>query len=248
MLVAWYISIAVRAILGVRLIGTGVWRRYPGFTAYVALSVARSVALSLAGIHSREYMLIWIAGEPILMLSLTFATLEMFWRSIAAYPGRRNAFSLIFAGAAVFALTAATVSVQIDAPLAHSGLEAVRVAKRALVSVLFLLAAAITCWMLAFPIGERPNMRLHRWVLVLYLGKEALSLLAFNTGSARDAMALANIAIGIGCYAAWMRMSPAGESVWLRPVEAGEEAQLRVRQAEIDDLLGRDPLHPERHH
>jgi len=185
-------------------------RRYFFFSAYMAVSLVRELALDSVDNHSINYAAGWAISQPFLLLFQALAIIELFRLVLQHYPrtGRfsRWVLAACFVMAALFGSGMALWDIKTGAnqpwwlSLTFGGTRWV-----AWMSCAVLAVQAF--WFSLFPIPMRPNVRHHRMLLAWYAGLAPgfMSVLAkLPDKDVRDTANLCLIISEVVCLLAWM--------------------------------------------
>jgi len=239
--VLWWLSASSQALVLLRLAWLRVVRRYPFFFCFLAVSVTRSAILLQFDRNSLRYLYTWIYTEPLLLFLMLMAAVEALRRTLEAYPGRRNAVSILLVAFSIAGIVFMVASAGWDSnavvrrlPLLH----AMAIARRALTGSLAIFLLAGTCCLTFLPLPERANVKLHRLLMTIYFGSAAVSQLAINVGLPKAAMNGAALAASILCYTGWLFFSRSGEQEVERPnLTEAEIAKLEAEARRFRDML-----------
>jgi|HubBroStandDraft_6_1064221.scaffolds.fasta_scaffold456706_2 hypothetical protein len=229
------------AILSVRLLATGLFRRYRVFFVYLVFATVQSGVLSSMSQRSNFYQKIWVLTEPVQWLLYVLVVLEIYALVLQDYRGLSTAGRWTLIAAVVVALLASCLTLAAPSQLTGQGhlMHYYYVAERAVYFSLAVFLLTILGFLMQYPITLNRNVIVHSMVFSVYfLGNTVLYLVLsmrgmasapqlqafiFVVGYALDVITLASIA-------AWLAlMNPAGElrKVSLRPQwMPGREEQL----------------------
>jgi hypothetical protein len=146
----WFAGLGFQAFLLAVLLGKGMWRRFPFFTAYSFFTLLETVATLAVHQNRSAFFYTYWASECIGVVLGMAVTYEVFGHLFAAHPGLRKLARLIFRGALAallvlgFAVFIGQAHTQINtAPNAILVIEeATRIVEVGLIMFLFLFSTA----------------------------------------------------------------------------------------------------------
>jgi hypothetical protein len=207
-----------QALLVLRLVSTGLAKRYPFFTTWMAFSAISLIALlAFSSPQSPGYREVWLGRQAITMILLFGALVELTNRILEHYPGLRRVtasglFGLLLATSIVATAGESfdkTVQILLIAQSAWNG------AMCAYVIVLVSLATYLDP-------RRRQNVILHERVFAASCALTAVFLLmAALNQSQKEISSWVGAAGGVLFPLWWMRMTPAGEVDRRPPVIIG---------------------------
>jgi hypothetical protein len=240
----------VGSLAAVRLYCQSLHRRYRVLFYFLCFDVVHSFTLQAIGRwwrpHPRNaYAWAWVVTEPLIWLFYILMVLELYSLVLQNYKGLQTVGRWIFLIAMTLAIFISGLSVL---PSWRSPNERVPVVfSYALISrgiffslVLFILL--ILFFLSWYPISLSRNLVLHACVLTVFLISHSMAYLVRNVqgDTANHAVSLANLAITIICWAAWMLLTPQGEAskmVVRREFTAEEERHLVDQLTAINSSL-----------
>lgn len=194
--ILWHASIIAQSGLAIFLLGSGLWRTFRIFTAYLAIGVCVSLVRLQFEYLTTAYGWVWLFTEPLLIAFQILASLEAFRLTTREYPniGRLGVF--ILTGGLLFALLSSIVLLAPEQDSSGwSQLHRALLVSRRFVSSL--IAAFLTFASLIFflaPPRISANVRAHRRLLTLYFCFQAVGQFMVNiTGP--HAVVVANMVI-----------------------------------------------------
>jgi hypothetical protein len=222
--------VAGTAILSIRLLGAGLYRRYRVFFFYLVFATLRSGVLSSINQRGSAYQKIWVLTEPLEWLFYVLVVLEIYALVLQDYRGLSTAGRWALIAAVVLALLASALTLLAPSQSAQSHLmRYYYVAERAVYFSLAVFLLTILGILMQYPITLSRNIIVHSMVFSVYfLGNTVLYLLLSMGGRQSGAQLQAFLtvvtyaldAITLAAIGAWLVMlNPAGESrkVSLRP-------------------------------
>jgi hypothetical protein len=233
MKVLWWLSVGTQAIVLWRLGTAHVLWRYPFFSGFLTVSVLRSCYLFTQDLDTKAYLYGWLATEPLLLVLMLLSAVEALRRTLEAYPGKRDAFSILLVLFSGIAVTFMFLTSTVDSTLPEERwqvLHAMGVVRRSLTGSLAVFLLVATCWLTWLPVPERANVRLHRVLMTFYLLSAAVSQLAINLGFPPDKASFSALAASVVCYCGWFRMSAKGEELRAR----GPLTEAEIERMEAD--------------
>ena len=224
----------VEALLVWRLVSTGLSKRYPAFTLWVAVMAISTLALvALPSRQGPSYRNAYIVSQVACMLALFGALVELTSRILEHYPGLRRFTTSGLFGLVLAAAIVATAGESLDKPgrffvMMQSGWNA---ATSGYVIVLVAVATYLDP-------RRRLNVILHERVFAASCGLSAMMLLfAVQNPTQKEISTWMGMAGGVLFPLMWMRMSPAGEVDRRPPAkESALASSFAETQARLDRL------------
>lgn len=224
----------VQTLLVLRLVSTGLARRYPGFTSWMALlAISTLVLLAFSSQVTTAYRNTWIASQAMSMALLFVALVELTNRILEHYPGLRRIsasglFGLLLASAVV-----ASAGESFNKPLRF--FFSMQSAWNAAIAVYVILLVAFATYL--DPL-RRKNVIIHERVFAAScVMTAAIELFALFNYSRNQAITWLVACSGVILPLLWMRMSPAGEVDRRPAVPAGQaHGSIAETQATLDRL------------
>jgi hypothetical protein len=195
----WYSSVTVQILFCAHLLWTGLAKKHPIFTSYLACSVLRSLGAfyftaGFGSVLPLSYTYFWLWSEPVLLLLQIAVTLEVhsgMWKEYAhvVRPARPVLFFLLLT-AIVFA------AVPVKAELSQFGniqlqvvLQFEFMAKRYISTVLALfLGLSALLFLIVVRNSVKSNLLRHESMLAAYFGIYAVCYFAVNMGWAKKTL------------------------------------------------------------
>jgi hypothetical protein len=232
----WYLSIALHAVLLGRILKLGVWRRYRALTAYLAVSVPRSLLLAAIPLPTLKYFWAWSITEPILWFCSCAVGIEVYRLLCEHYRGIEKIAKNLFVATLVIATLVAAAPLFYEQQFfgRRNGLllfkSVVFVAHRFVFTGLATFVSAIMIFTLLHPEAIRPNVRRYGIMTALYFTLQTAQALIY-TATTRSVF-LANALI--------IPLSAAVIGVWIWFMRAaGEKLERRtasVSRHRIDEF------------
>ena len=229
----WILSIALEAILALRLLWVGV-RAYRAFIAYLIFATTGSLILLAFPANRPSYARAWIAVQIPGVVLLYVAALEIFNRlaehfAATDYRGQlvsyvRRILSLLMAASVI--ICAASAAIDARALRNKMGLAAALafalLLKRVATSTLAFLLVLSALYFSRFRAELRPNLRWHGLLFAIFMFTSAIPLFVRNFVTSTKAIDLVNIfflACSIAIFAAWiLLLTRRGEEMPARPL------------------------------
>lgn len=209
---------AVLAATLVRLLVTGLFRRYRFFALFLVVSAARSLFLMQYAVREEGYTRIWLRTEPLSWLVFLLLTWEVHGISTAQYPGMRDFGRKLLIGLSILAVIGSALSVHIDfaaQPERWPVVALISVIRRSLTTTLFFFLALETLFFAFFPIPTQRNALVHQRMATLYFFCSTIAGLFFNLVGTPDitpAINVGSLAVSGAVMLAWgLLLSKAGE-------------------------------------
>ena len=229
-----------QVVLLLRLISTGLFKRYPAFTAWVAfLAMSTAVLMAFPNRQEEGYRNAWIVSQVIGMLALFWALTELTNRILEHYPGLRRVtisglFGLLLATAIV---AGAGESVEKPVRLVLMMQSGWNAATGAYVIALVSLATYLDP-------RRRMNIILHERVFAAHCAVSAgILLFAAMNYSQKEITTWIGAAAGVIFPLMWMRMNAAGEVDRRAPAKesalAPSFAEMQARLDRLEKLVTR---------
>ena len=240
-----WLIVAGPAILSVKLLTSGLYRRYRALFCYLVFAALRSGFLTAPSPASKTYFYVWVWTEPVEWLFYVLAVLEIYSLVLQDYRGLATAFKWSLLGAVVVALAASGLSVLVPSHYTSQGpvMTYYYVAERAIYFSLGVFLLTILGLLMRYPISLNRNIIVHSIVFSFYfLTATVMYLLLSMRGTV--VLSGARIALEIATVAAmgtWVVMlNPAGEfrQQKLRPTwMPGREEALTVQLNNLNAAL-----------
>ena len=227
----WLSALMVLSLIGAsatlaRLISTGLWRKYPAFSAWVLAAVVRlAVLCSIATRHpygSREYMAAWEPLQKFGAVCLVLVGWEVYNNTVQNYPSIGNYGRRVIASASVIALAVSLLPFGLDhiQRYWHSDVWITSIVMRtAALAVAIMLLLQLVRWRLE-PIAERKNLSWGRYLLLVYcLGQAVgMGMLSYTHAIAWN---IFQLTVTAACWCLWpFAVTSAGEQIKLGSTEA----------------------------
>ena len=224
----------VQALLVLRLVFTGLSRRYPAFTVWMGFSAISMVALlAFSSLHGDAYRNAWIARQLLGMVALFAALLELTRRILEHYPGLRRVTASGLFGLLLAASIVATAGESLNKPVRFFLM--MQTGWNAATSLYVILLVGLATYL---DPRRRMNVILHeRLFAANCLLAAVFFLFAVDGNEQKDISNWVGAAGGVIFPLMWMRMSPAGE-VDRRPppTESALAPSFAETQARLDRL------------
>ncbi len=207
-LLSFALPAGVQTLLVLRLISTGLAKRYPAFTVWVAfMAISTLVLMAFPSRQGTVYRNAYIGSQLAGMIALFGALVELTSRILEHYPGLRRVTTSGLFGLLLAAAFVATAGESLEKPgrffvMMQSGWNAAT-------SGYVVALVAITTYL---DPRRRLNVILHERVFAASCGLSAMLLLfAVLNHTQKEISTWAGAAGGVIFPLMWMRMSPAGE-------------------------------------
>lgn len=237
----WFAGLGFQAFLLALLLGKGLWRKFPFFTAYSFFTLLETVVTLAVHQNRSAFFYTYWASECIGIVLGMAVTYEVFGHLFAVHPGLRKLARLIFRGALValvvlgFAVFIGQAQSQIsNAPGAILVIEeATRIVEVGLIMFLFLFSTAFGL-----------HWRQHVFGVALGLGVfAAVELITVTVksraaGHAADALSIVRMASYNLSLVIWLGYLLAPERV-TTSVEVPKRAQLEQWNQAVTELISR---------
>jgi len=206
----WLLAMAGRAVLLARLASQGIVSTYKYFTGWLAFDSLRSVVLWVfAGDPSTlTYAWVYVSTVPVLGVLQVLVILELYTLVLRNHPGIARFGRRSIAGALAVALLVATLTLFPDFSnpyQEHAFLLYAAIFERAVCSALLLALAAVTAFLVWFPVPLNRNTVVHSLVFAVFYLSGAILLLFRNLMGVEviRILSTANVAITTCCYFTW---------------------------------------------
>jgi hypothetical protein len=239
--VLWYGSIALEFALCGRLLASSLWRRYPRFTAFVAVLAAESVTLAVIRPYGAAfYGHVWIVTRCLALTFEILAVIEIFSLWSRNFPGIGSFGRRLFGCILVTALL--TVAATLPGDATRGGwvvaYQIVSVANRGthLLLALFLLLMLAFFARFGAPVG--PNLRRHTRSMLFFLAATSITYWVVTVGRDFRMSNLLLPAISFSCLIAWLAAFRRGGEVRVRSnVSPAEMHEYEAAEALSEKLL-----------
>jgi len=237
------VTVALAAILSIRLFVSGLYRRYRAFFCYLVFYALREGVLGSLDTSNRLYEKIWVLTEPVEWFFLALVVLELYSLVLYDYQGLATAGRWALIMAVVVALAASGISLL--AP-SHDTLQGALmryyyVADRAIYFSLVVFLLTILGFLMQYPVILSRNIIVHSIVFSVYfLSNTFIFVLLSTRGYTHqllDAVVHAIEVINIAAMATWLAMlTPAGEFRKLRMRPAWMPGREEVLVGQLNQL------------
>jgi hypothetical protein len=198
----WYVEIALRAILFIRLLQLGLARRYAVLSAFLALTTVRSLVLAYlmrtetpVGWSGTAYGWVYVLTQPVIWAVYFLLILELYSRMLEEFPGVRRLGRVVLFSALGTATALCCALILIDRQAgreAYPFLSLLVLQERSV----FLCLGALILLLLLFVSHYRLSIPRNVWVLVACFGGYFLAngaLLTFRRYFGGDFAPLRNV-------------------------------------------------------
>jgi hypothetical protein len=222
----WYGSIALEALLALRIVVGRFWRRYPRFSAFVVVLGVESLVLALVRAQDAAlYGQVWIVSRVVALTLEALAVLEIFSLWVANFRGIESFGRKLFVGLVSAGLVVVFATLPLDL---HRGGWAVGYQ---LTSVLnrvthLFLAVCLAMMLVFFSFFGAPvalNLRRHAWVTLVFLATTATAYLRVTVAHEFVWANLLLPAVSFLCLVGWLAAFRQGQDVRVRAVLTPEE-------------------------
>ena len=239
-------SFAAFCALLVRMYGSGLYKTYRYFTAYLLVEAIRTVVMGLMNPRTTMYGNVYFATQPVIWFLLIMVILELFGLVLRNHNGLATIGRRALLGSLVLsvALAGSTLVLNIYNPSEeHRFLNDYLVLERVVVLSLLAFVVLITAFLAYFPVPLNRNILSHAVIFSFYfLCKSGVLILRNALGvDASRQLSLAVHVLGLICLAAWtIRLTRAGE---VQPAKAGafsgahDEARILAQLNAINTTL-----------
>ena len=172
------LMVAGTAVLSVRLLTTGLHRRYRVFFYYLIFATLHLGVLANLHQHSNVYQKIWVLTEPIDWLFSVLIVLEIYALVLADYRGLATVGRWALITAVGLALAASAISLLVPSQVSQSQLmRYYYVAERAIYFSLCVFLITILGFLVQYPVTLRRNIITHSMVFSVYFLGGSVSVL-----------------------------------------------------------------------
>jgi hypothetical protein len=239
--IAGYLNIAAEIVLLARLAQLRIFRTYRYFSLYIAFSFAIGIAATLFDPRSRAYLLFWVAEEPVGVILLLTAALELYSLMIRRFIGLGKWGSLVLIVAAGIGMAIAAVVGLADSNALHLAAAPTVIAycKRWVLSAIAVLLVLSSWFFFRFEYMMTRNLVIHSRILTAYCLIDAASALSLNLRIKPMMVYAAQLAGAAICFCLWITLlSAKGEESAAPPVNPEDEDRVRRMQQRISGALG----------
>jgi hypothetical protein len=213
--------LAGTAILSVRLLATGLHRRYRVFFSFLIFETLRLGVVACLESASDAYQKFFVLTEPLEWLLFVLVVLEIFALVLQDYRGLATVGRWALITAVLVALLASGITLMAPSQTTIQGhlMRYYYVAERAVYFSLVVFLLSILGFLMQYPITLSRNIIVHSMVFSIYfLGNTVLYLLLSMSGAgSAPAVGHALSAVTLAAVGAWlMLLNPAGEVRKLR--------------------------------
>lgn len=174
----WRISTGLQVVLCIRLAGTGVWRSYPYFFAYIAALATESAILMPLGQSNLLYK-VWVVTRAILLAVETAAVLEIFNRWSDSFRGigkfGKQLLLVLLALATGLCLSTVPIDWSTRDGFFELAIFLMVIVNRAVHAGLAAFLMLMLGFYLKFGGPVARNLKLHTWAMTAYVAANAVS-------------------------------------------------------------------------
>lgn len=208
--------VAGTAILSIRLLTSGLYRRYRAFFFYLIFATLHSAVLSIPKPDSKLYYQIWTRTEPVEWLFYILVVLEVYSLVLEDYRGLATVGRWSMIAAVAVALVASALALMAPSHFSRQSITLADyyIVERAVYFSLVVFLLTILGLLMRYPITLSRNILVHSVVFSVYFLAVAViySVLSLFGTDAIGGVALAIDGVALGALIAWLAMlNPAGE-------------------------------------
>jgi hypothetical protein len=242
-----YLNLAAGTLLIACILWTRLFKVYPFFLAYLLADDAHQVAWIVWGADPSRSQTIYIAGDSLKLILMTFTIREVSRAAFEQYPGLAEFLKRIsgyLAAAAAF-VSAGFVSLDPSQPWNQSHLlQHFYTLERTIYSTLLSYLLAVSAFMAWFPVRIRRNVAIYIGGFVAFFASHAAQMLLLNrTNRSAAWLGTITLTVSLACVAAWIVGIRAGakETMTVTGVRwnAGALNQLTLQLEGINASLAR---------
>jgi hypothetical protein len=225
--IVWFGSIALEALLCVRLIRIRSWNHFPRFTLFVAaLGVESALLAWINASHVTWYGKTWIVTRGIALILECVAVVEIFSSWARSFPGIESVGQKLFATFLAAGLLVTIVTLPADATRGGwiLAFQVTSVVNRGAHLFLAVSLGLMLGFFARFGGPVSPNLRRHTWTMFTFLIATAATYLLVTTVHAFWLSSVALPAVSLACLSAWLAAFRTGEDT--RPEVNWSDAQL----------------------
>src|SRR5277367_5256221 len=212
------LQVAVLVGLCVRLVRTGLDRKYRYLFAYLILSVAQVIVLPLIPLQSRLYLDAWMVSETLATSAYSMVVLETYTLILRDLPGIASAARRYLKISLAVAVSASLLLVALERTPARVAQYFV-VCERTVISTLLVFVLSALAFLVYYPIPLSRNVLSYSIGFAVYLLVKTLTLLVINLGYSPLYRLITNaqLAVAIVCPLFWLlTRSQSGETKTVR--------------------------------
>lgn len=239
--VLWYVSIILQAGVVLRLLQLRIFSKYLAFSVFMSASVIRSLLLVWMDPRTREYAVVWIWTEPVLVIMAVAVVWQIHGLTTSRYPrfGEIGRWFLVIVALLIAGICVASVRLDAFPGWNRNPLPILTMVKRYAFTALAVFLLISECFFRWNPSLVESNINCHRRIAACYFMLPAAGyILLHRTGEAL----LVNILMLGGaalCHAGWaFALTAAGEQL-PRPLHT--LAELEHMATEHEDFMRRAP-------
>jgi hypothetical protein len=220
--VLWIASVVAEALVVIRFVQQGLWRKYPFFVAYFAFEAIGSIVLMQHDLKTRDYAEAYRVYQLIPTLLCLGVAAELYERICRHFPGI-GVFRPVMAG--VLVSLAALVSIITFRPniagqwgFPQTTVVVIRRFEVEILAVAFILTWIFLRFVLSIRQPFRPNVLVHWTIATVYFGAAGAFYVGVLLGGGASVVVYplncAMLAVQLGCFVAWFCfMRRAGEEL-----------------------------------
>lgn len=227
------------AFMAVKLVTTGLYKKYPIFFTYFVFRVPNSLWPLLTDFRSDTYFYAYMSTLPITVVLYVLLVMELYRLVLADYKGLQSAgrwamyASLI--GALVISLLTLIPKITPTMAQRSKAIGLVVVSERGVYTALAVFIILLLALLSRYPIQLRRNARVHAVIYSIFFFNGGMVMLS-RSALGLKAMTIVNllsIVINLACVFSWLiLLNPAGEAVAERTVASNSHEQRLMLQLE----------------
>lgn len=216
----WWSNVILLVLLAARLSWNGLVTRYRSFFSLIVLIATRNLVLELLSGHTVAYFWVWLATEPLLVVTYILAVFELYSVALRRYAGIQTASRRLLVLALIIASCISVLSIfpdlQFNATSENELFMLVNVIRRGVYTSLLAFLVLLVSFITIFPVRLSRNAMLHVVIFTVSFLFFSAAILVVNLRGV-DFVPVFNLVAGVValfCGAAWcLFLTPAGEGV-----------------------------------
>ena len=227
------------AFMAVKLVTTGLYKKYPFFFAYFVFRVPNSLWPLLTDFRSDTYFYAYMFTLPITVVFYVLLVMELYRLVLADYKGLQSAgrWAMYASLAGALVISVLTLIPKITPTMAQrsKAVGLVAFSERGVYTALALFIILLLAILSRYPIQLRRNVRVHAVIYSIFFLSGGVVMLIRAVLGLKDVtmVNLLSTVINLACVFSWLiLLKPAGEAVAQRTVASNSHEERLMLQLE----------------
>jgi hypothetical protein len=233
------------AVMAVRLVTTGLYKKYPYFFAYFVFRIPNSIWPLLTDFRSDNYFYAYMFTLPLTVVFYVLLVMELYRLVLADYKGLQSAgrWAMYASLGGALVISVLTLIPKITPTMAQRSkvIGLVVVSERGVYTALAMFIILLLALLSRYPIQVRRNVRVHAVIYSIFFFSGGMVMLT-RAVLGLKAIGIVNplsILINLACVLSWLLLlKPAGEAVAERKaVASNHELRLMLQLEGLNAAL-----------